>query len=57
MTGDTLITRLQPDTAAEFLDNDTGVLLIACLKNDRDLRENLSRLGEVASCTRKTASP
>ncbi len=53
MTGDTLITRLQPDTAAGFLDNDTGVLLIACLKNDRDLRENLSRLGEVASLHQK----
>lgn len=53
MTGDTLITRLQPDTAAGFLDDDTGTLLIACLKTGPDFPEDLGRLGEVASLLRE----
>lgn len=53
MSSDALITRLEPDTAAGFLDNDTGTLLIACLKKDRGFRENLGRLGEAASLLRE----
>ncbi len=54
MTGDApQITQLKPDTAARYLDDDTGTLLIACLRKDRDYRENLSRLGEAASLLRE----
>ncbi len=53
MTRGELITRLQPDTAAGYLDIDTGTLLLACLRKDRDLSENLSRLDEVASLLRE----
>ncbi len=50
---DTLITRLQPDTVAGYLDDDTGTLLIACIRKDRDFHTNLNRLGEVASLLRE----
>lgn len=44
MTENMSIVRIQDNSVSRYLDSGNGSLFIACLRKDKDLRENLARL-------------